>query len=171
MRNSVTVVPADSLIMVDGEALRLTFDTPEGLHALQWHDGQGEMEWADDYNHPLSGEALYAEEVAPFVALWEAEKTRLEEEAAEAEAACLAAYNTPSARAERVRRERDQRVTACRWLMERHRDELDAGQTTTLSDAQYRAWLAYAQALRDLPQAEGFPWDGGEGVPWPVRPE
>ena len=41
--------------------------------------------------------ADYAEDVAPFVELWEAEKARLEEEAAAAEAARLAEYNSVEA--------------------------------------------------------------------------
>lgn len=86
MRQHVTVVPSDSLIIVDGVPLRFDFSAPAGLHALQWRDGGGHMEWADDLNHPLSGPELYAEEVAPYVALWEAEKARLERENAEAEA-------------------------------------------------------------------------------------
>lgn len=33
---TVTVVPSDSLIIVDGGALVLPFDAPTNLHALQW---------------------------------------------------------------------------------------------------------------------------------------
>ena len=80
MRQNVTVVPGDGLIAVDGVSLWFAFEAPASLHALQWHDGAGEMEWTDDMNHPLTP-ADYAEDVAPFVALWEAEKARLEAEA------------------------------------------------------------------------------------------
>ena len=80
MRQNVTVVPGDGLIAVDGVPLWFAFEAPATLHALQWHEGRGEMEWRDDINHPLTP-ADYAEDVAPFVALWEAEKTRLEAEA------------------------------------------------------------------------------------------
>lgn len=80
MRQSVTVVPGDGLIAVDGVPLWFAFEAPATLHALQWHGGAGEMEWTDDMNLPLTP-ADYAEDVAPFVALWEAEKARLEAEA------------------------------------------------------------------------------------------
>ena len=80
MRQSVTVVPGDGLIAVDGIPLWFAFEAPATLHALQWHGGAGEMEWTNDMNHPLTP-ADYAEDVAPFVALWEAEKARLEAEA------------------------------------------------------------------------------------------
>ena len=172
MRTHVTVVPSDRLIIVDGTPLQFGFTAPANLHAVQWHEGRGEMEWTDDINHPLTP-ADYAEDVAPFVALWEAEKARLDEEAAAAEAARLAEYNSPEARAARVRAERDRRLAGCAWVIERHRDQLDNGEATTLTDEQYQAWQAYRQALRDLPEQPGFPWLGGEddpSCPCPVEP-
>ena len=68
MRTHVTVVPSDRLIIVDGTPLQFGFTAPANLHAVQWHEGRGEMEWTDDINHPLTP-ADYAEDVAPFVAL------------------------------------------------------------------------------------------------------
>lgn len=96
MKQHVIVVPSDRLIIVDGTPLQFDFPVPENLHAIQWHNGTGEMEWRDDINHPLTL-ADYAEDVAPFVELWEAEKARLEDEAATAEAARLAEYNSVEA--------------------------------------------------------------------------
>lgn len=80
MKQHVTVVPSDNLVIVDGVPLVFGFAAPANLHALQWHDGAGEMEWTDDINHPLT-EQDYADDIAPFVALWEAEKARLDAEA------------------------------------------------------------------------------------------
>lgn len=38
-------------------------------------------------------------------------------------------------------------------------------------DAQISEWDAYAQALCNLPEQQGAPWDGGgELTPWPVMP-
>ena len=79
----VTVVPKDHLIIVDGVALNLSFDAPESMHALQWDGQRGHIEWEDDYNWTLEPEA-YNDEVAPYVALWQAEKDRLDKAAAEA---------------------------------------------------------------------------------------
>lgn len=80
MKQHVTVIPSDNLVIVDGVPLVFGFAAPANLHALQWHDGAGEMEWTDDINHPLT-EQDYADDIAPFVALWEAEKARLDAEA------------------------------------------------------------------------------------------
>ena len=96
MKQHVIVVPSDRLIIVDGTPLQFDFPVPENLHAIQWHNGTGEMEWRDDINRPLTL-ADYAEDVAPLVELWEAEKARLEDEAATAEAARLAEYNSVEA--------------------------------------------------------------------------
>ena len=173
MREHVTVVPSDHLIIVDGTPLQFDFSAPGKLHALQWHGGAGHMEWQDDINHPLTSED-YAEDVAPFVGLWEAEKARREEEAAAAEAARLAEYKSEPARAARVRTERDRRLSDCAWIVERHRDQLENGEATTLTEDEYQAWLGYRQALRDLPQQPGFPWLGGGAddtqCPWPTAP-
>ena len=104
MKQHVIVVPSDRLIIVDGVLLQFGFPAPENMHALQWHDGSGHIEWTDDINHPLTP-SDYAEDVAPFVALWEAEKVRLDEEAAAAEAARLAEYNSVDATRTRKREE------------------------------------------------------------------
>ena len=59
-------------------------------------------------------------------------------------------------------------------IRDRHRDQLDNGEATTLTEEQYQAWQAYRQALRDLPEQPGFPWLGGGeddlSCPWPVEP-
>ena len=76
----VTVVPSDKVISVNGEGLNFDFPAPENMHALQWHDDAGHIEYTDGQpNYPL-GDNDYNTEVAPFVALWQAEYDRLEEE-------------------------------------------------------------------------------------------
>ena len=161
MKQHVIVVPSDRLIIVDGVPLQFDFPVPENLHAVQWHNGTGEMEWTDDINHPLTS-ADYAEDVAPFVELWEAEKARLEEEAAAAEAARLVRYSSEEAKAERIREERDRRITETDYLV---------ATDYPLAADKMKSLKAYRQALRDLPQQEGFPGSGevdDPTIPWPV---
>ena len=158
---TVTVVPADNLIIVDGKVLVFPFDAPANLHALQWRVDSGHTEWTDAPNKPLTMED-YDDQVAPFVELWQTEKTRLEQAAAEAEAARLAEYNSEAARFERLRAERDRRLTATDYLLM---------QDYPLDTTHKEAVRLYRQALRDLPSQEGAPWDGGgEETPWPVMP-
>lgn len=162
----VTVVPADRLVIVDGLALTFDFNAPERMHALQWDGLQGHIEWLGSgdeppHNEPLAADS-YAGQVAPYVELWKEEKARLEQAAAEAEAARLAEYNSEEARFERLRSERDQRLAATDYLLM---------PDYPLSDDQRTILQVYRQALRDLPSQEGAPWDGGaEDTPWPEIP-
>ena len=162
----VTVVPADRLVIVDGLALTFDFNAPGRMHALQWDGKQGHIEWLGYGHEPPRNELLtadiYADRVAPYVKMWEEEKARLEQTAAEAEAARLAEYNSEEARFERLRSERDQRLAATDYLLM---------QDYPLSDDQRTVLQLYRQALRDLPSLEGAPWDGGaEDTPWPEMP-
>ena len=70
---TVTVVPSDSLIIVDGKALVFPFDAPTNLHALQWRGDTGHTEWTDGPNQPLTAED-YDEQVAPFITRWQDRK-------------------------------------------------------------------------------------------------
>ena len=159
---TVTVVPADNLIIVDGKALVFPFDAPANLHALQWRVDSGHTEWTDAPNKPLTMED-YDDQVAPFVKLWQDEKTRQEQAAAEAEVARLAEYNSETARFERLRAERDRRLTATDYLLM---------QDYPLDNTHKEAVRLYRQALRDLPSQDGAPWDGGgKETPWPAAPD
>ena len=163
----VTVVPADRLVIVDDQALTFDFNAPGRMHALQWDGLQGHIEWKG-YGHEQPRNELltadsYADRVAPYVELWKEEKARLEQAAAEAEAAGLAEYNSEAARFERLRAERDRRLTATDYLLM---------PDYPLNDTLKEAMRLYRQALRDLPSQEGAPWDGGsEETPWPLMPE
>ena len=94
----------------------------------------------------------------------EAEKARLDEEAAAAEAARLAEYNSPEARAARVRRE----GSSSGGLRLGHRTAQGSarqrGRLQRLRMNSIRLGRRTARPLRDLPEQPGFPWlGGGEG--------
>lgn len=157
----VTVVPADRLVIVDGYALCFDYTSPDGMHALQWDGKSGHTEWINGPNQALAPED-YDTLVAPYVTAWEQEQNRLEQAATEAEAARLAEYNSEAARFERLRAERDRRLTATDYLLM---------QDYPLDNTHKEAVRLYRQSLRDLPSQEGAPWDGGgEGTPWPEIP-
>ena len=65
--------------------------------------------------------------------------------------------------AEQVRAERDAKIEAVRWRIERAKDELELGVPLT---EPLEPLLQYVQALRDVPQQVGFP----ENVEWPPEP-
>lgn len=66
--------------------------------------------------------------------------------------------------AAQVRAERDAKIEAVRWRIERARDELELGVPLT---EPLEPLLQYTQALRDVPQQAGFP----ESVEWPEIPD
>ena len=69
----------------------------------------------------------------------------------------------------RIRAERDRRLDATTWLVERHKEQTAGNIETSITGEDYAALLTYRQALRDLPQQEGFPWEGPDDpkCPWP----
>lgn len=56
-----------------------------------------------------------------------------------------------------VRAERNRRIGVVRWVIDRHRDELALGRSTTLTGEDYLVVLQYVQDLRDVPEQDGFP--------------
>lgn len=74
--------------------------------------------------------------------------------------------STPEQLAAQARFERDKRLNATNWLVERHREQQETGATTLMAQ-EYADLLAYRQALRDVPQQDGFP----ETIDWPILPE
>jgi hypothetical protein len=156
MKDHVTVIPSDHIVIVDGFPLRFSFDAPANLHALQWHEGKGEMEFTDSDNQQFTGEE-YAENVAPYVEAWEKEKSRLD---AEAEKQAKEA-NTPERLAEAIRKERNARIAATDYLML---------PDYPLTEEKRSAWEQYRVALRGITDLEGFPWEGPESAPWPDIP-
>lgn len=64
---------------------------------------------------------------------------------------------------EQIRAERDARIEAVRWRIERHNDELGLGLGPT---EPLEPLLQYVQELRDVPQQEGFPTT----INWPEIP-
>lgn len=72
MKDHVTVIPGDSMIIVDRIALQCEFESHvTGLHAIQWHRGKGELEIVNDGNIKNVAVKSYADEVKPYVDIWQ----------------------------------------------------------------------------------------------------
>jgi hypothetical protein len=87
----------------------------------------------------------------------------------------VAAYVAPPApsasqvaafQAGQLRSARDALILDCDWVVNRHRDQLAAGSTTSLTNDQYAAWLTYRQSLRDVSKQAEWP----TSVTWPPSP-
>jgi len=157
MNNDVTVVVEDKLVIVDGRALQVDFELPptthEGLRAIQWHEGKGDIECLVDgvpHNHLFDADK-FDEYVQPLVDLWEAQRIiedtpppppTLEEKQAT------------------VRAERDSLIAKCDWT-QMPDSPLNAELKTT--------WATYRQALRDITEDALFGSEP-ESVGWPIKP-
>lgn len=71
----------------------------------------------------------------------------------------IAAYAALAPTAESARAWRDTEITASQWIVERHRDQVAAGTTLTITADEYTELLTYRQALRDWPTVTDFPAD------------
>lgn len=59
-----------------------------------------------------------------------------------------------------------------RYLRLRQCDKISPMRWNAMTEAQRQAWTDYRQALLDIPQQPGFPWNGNVGfAPWPKQPE
>lgn len=68
-----------------------------------------------------------------------------------------------------IREERNRRINAVYWAIQRHRDQLELEEHTTLSNAQYKDLLVYVQSLRDITGELdlGSEWRGIRAITWP----
>ncbi|GLK49610.1 hypothetical protein GCM10017620_25830 [Brevundimonas intermedia] len=65
-----------------------------------------------------------------------------------------------------ARSRRTYEINQIRWLIDRHRDEVALGRTTTLTGEDYLLVLQHVQDLRDVPEQDGFP----SLIEWPLLP-
>ena len=66
-----------------------------------------------------------------------------------------------------VRAERDRRIAAIEWRVNRYRNQVDNDETSEDDAIKYQEILAYVQALRDVPENNTDPGN----ISWPVVPE
>ena len=167
MKDHVTVVPSDKVIIVDGNPLQFetAFDLESGhngVHAIQWHEGKGHIEFEDGSpNKELECEDDYEGQIAYYVGLYDDEAARLAKVEAEAEKAAEELYNSEEQRWIRLRAKRNELIAETDYLM---MDDYP------ITDECRAAFEAYRQALRDITSQDGAPWTD-DTIPWPTKPE
>lgn len=175
-------------LMIDCQNQEDFPEVKDGLIALRWEgtpdEGHGYMQFSDDYMMQLAP-MLYEEEVLPWIETWGRVKKKMEEEIETAKTEAIKAQSSESARFERLRAKRDAKLTEYDTKITQIERQIrlllhnDAYSEEVLHDLQVKQkeWDDYAQALCNIPQQPGAPWDGGDNdkgpgiVPWPKKPE
>ena len=132
----ITIIPSDKTIGIDGDfLLSIQQDiswVPENIHAVQWYNTWGEVEYTDSSpNERIEELGIYQQAVIDF----NNELKRIEDERIAIEAS--------RDYWEELRYLRNQRLTQSDWTQ-----VYDA----PLTELQKTAWQTYRQQLRDLPE-------------------
>lgn len=136
----LTIVPVDKIIGIDGEFLRKIEQDiswiPENVHAVQWYDTWGEVEYTDgSSNERIEELGIYEQAIVDF----NNELQRIEDEIIAEELAAEAARDYW----EELRTLRNKRLTQSDWTQ-----VSDA----PLTESEKTTWQTYRQQLRDLPE-------------------
>ena len=151
MYKDVTIIMPDNSISVDGVGAQIDIvDT--NIHAIQWHNGSGHVEFSDELtpNLIIQGQEDYEKYVCPYVQMWE----EIDHNVTTAEQYS----DTPEEKASVIRQKRDTLLSATDYLMM---------PDYPMSDADQDALKVYRQALRDVPEQPDFP----NSVVWPIKGE
>lgn len=155
IKETVSLLVEDRWIEVDG----ITIEFPDGfqlipehagLWALHWKDGKGEYQFDNPPSNHFFDISDYDKFVAPYVEQWEIEKTR-QEAIADAE------WNDPVNVELRARELRNALLKETDYILM---------PDYPLTDEQKSLWILYRQALRDLPEQDGWPLN----IVWPEKP-
>ena len=153
----LTIIPGDKYIAIDNNGLlNIQQDLnwiPSNVHALQWYDTWGEVEYNDETpNERIENLGIFEQAVADF----NNEKKILQDE--------LDAIEAARDYWEELRVLRNERLSDCDW--------------TQISDVPFTeeqkiSWKNYRQLLRDLPESITEPKQlvlNSTDSNWPVKP-
>jgi len=153
----LTIIPGDKYIAIDNNGLLdIQQDLnwiPSNVHALQWYDTWGEVEYNDETpNERIENLGIFEQAVADF----NDEKKILQDE--------LDAIEAARDYWEELRVLRNQRLSDCDW--------------TQMSDVPFTeeqkiSWKNYRQLLRDLPESITDPKQlvvNPTDSNWPIKP-
>lgn len=168
----VCVIPDDKQIGVNGKFHRYTAPIPplaihldpekKGLHAIQWINGSGWVEWKNVTSEQITTEEEYHTHLDYYLDIWQESEDKEKAEEAQRAAEAEALFNSDEQRAERIRSNRNRFIADTDYY-------LLPDVWSTLTAEQQNELLIYRQALRDITSLEGFPWPD-DLVPWPTIP-
>ena len=150
----ITIIPIDKHIRIDDNSLSQIKEdmtwVPTNIHALQWYDTFGEIEYNDGTPNEIIEElGIYEQALETF----DAEKQRrLREQLAEEEL-----IEASRDYWEELRNMRNYKLSVCDWTQ---------GNDSPITEAKKQEWTLYRQKLRDLPDNTIDP----KRPVWPLSP-
>ena len=150
----ITIIPIDKHIRIDDNSLSQIKEDmtwiPTNIHALQWYDTFGEIEYNDGTPNEIIEElGIYEQSLETF----DAEKQRrLREQLAEEEL-----IEASRDYWEELRNMRNYKLSVCDWTQ---------GNDSPITEAKKQEWTLYRQKLRDLPDNTIDP----KRPVWPLSP-
>jgi hypothetical protein len=153
----LTIIPGDKYIAIDNNGLLdIQQDLnwiPSNVHALQWYDTWGEVEYNDETpNERIENLGIFEQAVADF----NNEKKILQDE--------LDAIEAARDYWEELRVLRNQRLSDCDWTQM---------SDVSFTEEQKISWKNYRQLLRDLPESITDPKQlvvNPTDSNWPIKP-
>jgi hypothetical protein len=153
----LTIIPGDKYIAIDNNGLLdIQQDLnwiPSNVHALQWYDTWGEVEYNDETpNERIENLGIFEQAVADF----NNEKKILQDE--------LDAIEAARDYWEELRVLRNQRLSDCDWTQM---------SDVSVTEEQKISWKNYRQLLRDLPESITDPKQlvvNPTDSNWPIKP-
>jgi hypothetical protein len=170
MNETLTIIPSDGTILVDGTGL-INIDQkyltwiPDDIHAFHWFvsRNQGEIE----FNHHMLDSSKKPNERVTELGIFEQAITILEEESErrhQMEVEEIAAWEASRDYWAELRSSRDYKLLICDWTQLPN---------APLTEQQKQSWENYRQELRDLPETitDPKPLILDENHPsWPIPP-
>jgi len=150
----ITIIPIDKHIRIDDNSLSQIKEDmtwiPTNIHALQWYDTFGEIEYNDGTPNEIIEElGIYEQALETF----DAEKQRrLREQLAEEEL-----IEASRDYWKELRNMRNYKLSVCDWTQ---------GNDSPITEAKKQEWALYRQKLRDLPDNTIDP----KRPVWPLPP-
>lgn len=150
----ITIIPIDKHIRIDDNSLSQIKEDmtwiPTNIHALQWYDTFGEIEYNDGTPNEIIEElGIYEQSLETF----DVEKQRrLREQLAEEEL-----IEASRDYWEELRNMRNYKLSVCDWTQ---------GNDSPITEAKKQEWTLYRQKLRDLPDNTIDP----KSPVWPLSP-
>jgi len=125
------------------------------------------IDWYQNHSDPLYQEYMAKDMPSPtaFPAVVDTELRLICNQASSVQAAIESFAEKIEEKWSRVKARRQELFDGTKWVQERHKDELELGLSTSLTNEQYNTWLQFWQDLRNITDQ-----NDPDNITWPEMP-